>query len=195
MRKILLSVLFLTAFLYSSAQFYNPYIQLEGGFPLNQKYAGVLCFEFGTSYKWLDLGIALDYESDSFFEQYNGEIYIFKDAGHNPLIQEVGFYYFENNSLQIVTNVDIIRLFFKESRHAFKIGGGFGIARYQETWSTRDFIESSLADYTLKSSSKNGFAGSLKASYTYAISNKFSAGVFIGGSTFPSIGLRLRRKI
>ncbi len=194
MRKILLSILFLTAFLYSSAQFYNPYIQLEGGFPLNQKYAGVLCFEFGTSYKWLDLGIALDYESDSFFESYNGEIYILKDAGRNPIISGDGFNYFENNLIQIVTSVDIIRLFLKESRHAFKIGGGFGIGRYQETWSTRYFQDETV-EYNLRSSSGFSYAGSLKASYTYAISNKFSAGVFIGGSNYPSIGLRLRRKI
>jgi len=195
MRKILLSILFLTAFLFSSAQFYNPYIQFEGGIPLNQKYAGMLCFEFGTSYKWLDLGIALDYESDSFFKEYNGEIYIFKDAGHQPLIQDLEFNYFENNSLQIVTSVDILRLFLKESRHAFKIGGGYGIARFKDTWSTRNFPESSLADYTLKSMSRIGFTGSLKASYSYAISTKLSIGVYIGGTNYPSIGLHLRRKI
>ncbi len=195
MKKLLLSVLFLTGFLFSSAQFYNPYIQLEGGIPLDQKNAGMLCIEFGTSYKWLDVGISLDYESDSFFKKYNGEIYIFKDAGHQPLIQDTEFNYFENNSLQIVSSVDLLGLFLKESRHAFRVGGGVGIARYRATWSTENFPESSLAEYTLKSSGRIGFAGSLKASYTYAVNTKLSIGVYIGGTNYPSIGLHLRRKI
>lgn len=195
MRKILLIILFSTAFLHSSAQFYNPYIEFESGIPFNLKNAGMFCLEFGTSYKWLDLGVALDYESDSFLKEYNGEIYLFKDAGHNPLIQDIEFNYFENNSLQIVTSVNIFRLFSKESRHTFKIGGGYGIARFKDTWSTHNFPESSFADYTLKSRSRIGFVGSLKASYTYAINTKFSIGVYIGGSNYPSIGLHLRRNI
>lgn len=195
MKKILLCVMFLTLFQFSNAQFYNPYIQLEGGIPLNQKNAGMLYLELGTNYKWLDIGLALDYESDSFFKEYNGEIYVYKDADHNPLIQDKGFNYFENNSLQIVTSIDIVRLFFKESRHAFKISGGYGIARYKKTWSSQNFPESSLAYYTLKSSSRIAFAGSLKVSYTYLINSKTGLGIYIGGTNYPSIGLHLRRKI
>ena len=195
MKKYILCLMFLNTYLFANSQFYNPYIQLDAGIPLDQKDAGMFCLEFGTSYKWLDLGIALDYESDSFFKEYYGEIYIFKDANLHPLIQDNEFSYFENNSLQIVAKVDIIHLFFKESRHAFKVGGGYGIARYRDTWSTRNFTEASLAEYTLKSKSNFGFFGSLKASYTYNINPKFSIGAFIGGTNYLSAGILLRRKI
>lgn len=196
MKKVILFLFLCTAFLHVNAQFFNPYIQLEAGIAVNQKSAGLFCAEFGTSYKWFDLGLAVDCESDSFFKEYVGELNIFKDEGYDPNRNHNDeFSFFTNTSFQLVAKLDVIRLFSDNSRHSFKISGGYGIIRYQKIWSTRNFNENSEVEYNLTAKSDFGLLGSLKASYEYRISPKISVGAYFGGTYYPSLGFLLRRNL
>jgi len=195
MKKVLLFLFFFNGFMIVNAQFYNPYIQVEAGIAVDQKNTGLFCAEFGTSYKWLDLGLSVDIESNSFFKEYNGEVNIFKDGGYDPQRNHSGeFGYFSNTSLQFIAKVDIIRLFTDKSRHSFKIGGGLGIIRYQDMSST-NISNGSSVEYSLTTNSRFGLLGSFKASYEYKINPKISVGAYFGGTYYPSLGLLLRRNI
>lgn len=153
----------------------------------------MVCFEVGTSYAFIDVGLALDNESNSFFKEYAGEINIYKEGGYDPTRNHnEAFAYFNNTSLQLITKLDVIRLFANNSAHSFKIGGGYGIVRYHKTWSTNSFTESSPIDYVLVSKSYLGQLGSFKVSYEYKIKPRVIVGTYFGGTFYPSVGLLLR---
>lgn len=196
MKKLIISLFFYNIYLLVNAQFLNPYIQLEGGFAVNKKNTGMVCAEFGTSYKWLDIALAADYESNSFTNEYIGEINIFKDEGYNPdRTHNDEFSFFTNTSLQLVAKVDIIRLFTTSSRHSFKIGGGYGMISYQKAWSTSVFSENSDVEYNLTTKSYLGLLGSFKVSYEYKLKPKLILGTYFGGTYYPSIGLLIRSNL
>ena len=190
-----LVVLFLisTVFFTANGQLFTPYIQLEGGVAIDQKNVGMLSIELGASYKWLDFGLMVDYQSDSFFKEYNGELYIYKDDGYDPNRNNNDeFSFFSYTSLQLVAKVDVIRIFTDNSRHAVKIGGGGGIICYEEVLSSSNFRESSSVEYELLTQKRYGMLGSFKVSYEYKINPKISLGTYFGGTYYPSVGLLIK---
>lgn len=62
----------------------------------------LLQFEYGKTYKWLDVGAALEY---AYYSSVDHKYY----------------------SLVLKTKFDVIRMFSKNSRHSFKLGTGVGI--------------------------------------------------------------------
>lgn len=196
MKRIIIFLFVCNVILQAKAQFFNPYIQIESGIAVNQKSAGLFCAELGTSYKYFELGLAVDFESNSFFKEYTGELNIFKADGYDPNRNHNDeFSYFTNTSLQLVAKLDIIRLFTDKSRHSIKISGGYGLIRYQRDWSTRTYNENSQIEYSLTTNSYFGMLGSFKTSYEYKINSKIGVGAYFGGTYFPSFGLLLRSNI
>lgn len=196
MKKLILFFSFNFIYLQLYAQLINPYIQLEGGFAVNQKNTSMVCAEFGVSYKWLDIALATDYESNSLTNEYIGEINIFKDEGYNPdRTHNKEFGFFTYTSLQLVAKIDFIRLFTSKSRHSFKTGGGYGIIRYQEAWSTSLFSENSDVAYNLTTKSNFGLLGSFKVSYEYKLKPKLVLGSYFGGTYYPAVGLLIRSNL
>jgi hypothetical protein len=55
-------------------EFFNPYVQLSGGLTVDHKNTGAVCIEYGSTYKWFDIALAADYESNSFAKEYTGEV-------------------------------------------------------------------------------------------------------------------------
>ena len=196
MKRVILFLFLCNTLLQAQAQFFKPYLQIATGVAVNQKNGGLFCAEFGTRYKWFELGLAVDYESNSFFKEYIGELNIFKIEGYDPSRNHNDeFSYFANTSFQLIAKVDLIRLFTDKSRHSIKIGGGYGLIRYHEIWSTGSFNESSEVEYNLTAKSDFGLLGSLKTTYEYKINPKISVGAYFGGTYYPSIGLLLRSNI
>ena len=178
----------------ANAQLFNPYFQIEAGIAVNKEKTGVFRTEVGATFKWLDVGLVLDRESNSFFKEYNGEIYIFKDQVYDPVRNHNDeFDYFTNTSLQLTAKIDIIRFFTDKSRHAFKIGGGYGVIRYQKAWSYFRLNENSEIEYELATSSNFGLLGSFKLGYEYEILPKFKIGATFGGTFYPAVSIVLRK--
>ena len=85
------------------AQDWGSYFQFESG--LGLAYDGVdgylLQSEYGKTYKWLDLGLSLAYQSQ--YKDTSGDI-----------------------NMMLNARFDFIKLFKQNSRDSFKIGGSFG---------------------------------------------------------------------
>ncbi|MDR1742242.1 MAG: hypothetical protein LBR48_00260 [Dysgonamonadaceae bacterium] len=193
-KRLFISMFFVAFFyLYSNAQF-NPYVELKSGVAANHKDTGMLAVEFGTTYKWLDVALYADIQSNNFWKEYSGEVNIHKEEGYNPnRNHNADFGYFTNTSLQMVAKIDIVRLFATDSRHSLKVGGGYGVIRYQKAWSKSDFPDNSSVEYNLTTKSDIGRLGSLYVSYGYKVKPKLIVGTYFGGTYYPSIGLSLRR--
>ena len=196
MKRLFLFQFFIIIILVANAQLINPYFQLEAGVAVNHKNIGLFCLELGSNYKFIDIGLAIDYESNSFFKEYTGEINIYNDEGYNPdrnLNDE--FSYFDNTSLQLVSRIDIVKLFTGNSLHAFKIGGGYGIIHYKKTSSINSHAENSNKNYTLIAKSYFGLLGSYKISYEYKLKPELIVGTYFGGTFYPSVGILIRSNI
>lgn len=196
MKFYFILLLLSNTFLFVDAQFINPYIQAEGGIALNRKNTGVFRTEIGTTYKWLDIGLVLDRESNSFFKEYNAEMNVFKDVGYDSNRNHNNeFDYFTNTSLQLIAKIDIIRLFIDKTRHGLKFGGGFGLVRYQKAWSYYGFNENSDTEYALAITSNFGLLGSFKLEYQYEILPKLNIGTSFGGTFYPALSILLRKDL
>ena len=194
MKKVSILLLLSIITISASAQLNNIYVQTEMGIAVNRSNTLVFRTELGNSFKWLDVGLALDRESNSFFKEYNGELYIFKDQGYNPASNlNEDFDYFANTSLQLTAKIDIIRFFKDNSRHAFKIGGGYGVIRYQKAWSHFRLNDDSKFEYELATTSNFGLLGSFKLGYEYEILPKFKIGATFGGTFYPALSILLRK--
>lgn len=193
MKKLIICFCFVNIYLFSNAQSLNPYVQLESGLAFGHKNTGVIYAEVGMSYKWLDIALATDYVSNSFAKEYIGEINIFKDEGYDPeRTHNDSFSYFTNTSLQVIAKIDVIRLMRANSKHSIKLGVGYGLIRYQKSWSMYDFNNNSELAYNLTTKSYLGMLGSVKVSYEYKLKPKLIVGTYLGGTLYPSIGLLLR---
>ncbi|MFV0390742.1 MAG: hypothetical protein ACK5KP_02480 [Paludibacteraceae bacterium] len=200
-KKTIFLLLFANFYLLAGAQFFNPYIQLEGGVSVPIEKKGnfhVLWMEFGTTYKWLDLALAVSHEGNDFGEEYySRSITIFREEenGSNTNVNRNHIDPFSistYSSLQLVAKVNIIRLFTTDSRHSFKIGAGGGILLRQKADGYSDADVNSDVAHTLTYQKYYGMLGSLKAAYEYKVTPKFSLGTYFGGTYYPSVGLLLR---
>jgi hypothetical protein len=177
-------------------EFFNPYVQLSGGLTVDHKNTGAVCIEYGSTYKWFDIALAADYESNSLAKEYTGEVNIFRNVGYDPSrTHNEPFAYFTNTSLQLVGKVDLVRLLVSDSPHSLKVGGGYGLVRYQKSWSIMDYPDDSSLEYTLTTKSYLGMLGSFKVSYEYQLTPKMVLGTYFGGTFYPSIGLLIRGNI
>lgn len=194
MKKKLIIFLFIVNFcLLTNAQFFNPYVQIAGGVAVDNDKMRSVSAEFGTTYKWLDIALAYEYASNSMGKDYFGDIYLFKDKDRNPFRSTHETFGFHSvASYQLVAKVDVVRLFVADSRHSFKIGGGFGTERESKWLSTYNFPPASEVEYYLKTESHFGPSSSLKAAYEYRVTPKFSLGTYFGGTYYLCVGLLLR---
>ena len=71
MRRVILFHFFITMAFIANAQLFNPYFQIEAGIAVNREKPGVFRTEVGATFNWLDVGLVLDRESNSFFKEYN----------------------------------------------------------------------------------------------------------------------------
>ena len=106
MKRLFVSLCIILFLLFSSkcmAQNWSSYLQFESG--LGLAYDGIdgylLQSEYGKTYKWLDLGLSLAYES-----RYQDE-----SGAFNAMFN---------------ARFDFMKLFKQNSRDSFKIGGSFG---------------------------------------------------------------------
>ena len=67
MRRVILFHFFITMAFIANAQLFNPYFQIEAGIAVNREKTGVFRTEVGATFNWLDVGLVLDRESNSFF--------------------------------------------------------------------------------------------------------------------------------
>lgn len=91
--------------------------------------------------------------------------------------------------------MDLVRLLVSDSPHSLKVGGGYGLVRYQKSWSIMDYPDDSSLEYTLTTKSYLGMLGSFKVSYEYQLTPKMVLGTYFGGTFYPSIGLLIRGNI
>ena len=128
-----------------------------------------LQFEYGKTYRWLDIGAALEYANSS---TYNNKYC----------------------SLVLKTKFDVVRMFSKNSHHSFKLGTGVGIGTANlDNWYEIPY------NHSQKYSSANYTLYSVMASYEYKIADKTSLGVFFNNYTSDTffglhyLGLCIRR--
>ena len=191
---------------FTSAQKWGNYVQLSGGIGISVcgGYNGIFFQgEYGKTYKWLDLSLAMTYETYNDWDDYNATSDIFIRRGQaqafpsNNVLQYRAsneFIIYDNNtSLSLNARIDIIRLFAENSRHSVKIGGGVGLAFEQTGESQRENLNQGEV-YYLYISNKIKFLPNVRVSYDFSLSQKFALGVFAyGGRWSPILGLSIRR--
>ena len=139
MKKIIIILCLLTFVVTNKifAQNWSNYLQFDGGFGL--AYDGIdgylLQSEYGKTYKWLDLGLSLAYKSQ--YKDTSGDI-----------------------NMMLNARFDFIKLFKKNSRDSFKIGGSFGFGTNHGDIGTI------------------GAIGAIGLSYDYCITTDISIGTF-----------------
>lgn len=111
MKKIIIVVLLIsTSINFVSAQDWKNYFQFGVGtgylMDADINDTPFVQFEYGRTYKWLDLTAALEYARDHDKYENISDIYL---------------------SLTLKAKVDLVRVFKDDLRHSFKLGTGFGI--------------------------------------------------------------------
>lgn len=160
MKKLFILCILATLISHVAAQKWKNYFQLGvgTGYLMNAdtKDTPFLQFEYGKTYKWLDVGVALEYANSS---TYNNKY----------------------NSLVLKTKLDIIRMLCENSRHSFKCGIGTGIGfRNVNNWYESTYTqpqENNSSVYRLHS---------VSASYEYQIVDNISVGTFFNNYTGES---------
>ncbi|MFV0391966.1 MAG: hypothetical protein ACK5KP_08830 [Paludibacteraceae bacterium] len=175
------------------------YIQFSGGAALRvlgDEPGIFLSGEYGKTYNWLDLGIAMNYETQASAKDYrlHTEIYVEENGEKfEPNMSSDHDSFLSSTSLSFNARANIIKFFVPDSKHFLKIGGGLGLASVQTMSSTKDSY-AGINKYYFLHSSKIEFLPTLMLNYEYAITEKMMAGVFLYGGKFsPCIGLSIRR--
>ncbi|MBP1676814.1 MAG: hypothetical protein H6Q20_1373 [Bacteroidetes bacterium] len=193
--KFVLTSCFLCVFVLQNAvcQSFTPYVQAEAGISTDNKNLLRFGIEFGKTYKWLDLGIGLDYEGTSLGDEYHVSAnYVAGDDAFNDLnLDKEQFGNFANNSLQLIAKVDIIGLFTSDSRHLLKIGGGYGVLN-RKSVSSYTSHNNDQTSYSLTVENRYGLTGSFKLSYEYKVLPGLRIGAFWGGAYSPFLGFLVR---
>jgi hypothetical protein len=170
------------------------YVQFNAGMAVEDK-GFMFQGEYGKTYKWLDLGVSLDYEScdTPLGESKFANVTFWDNDQKTVTIQsypESGFEGHTVIALRLNAKIDLIRLIVADSRHALKIGGGFGYARTQ-SMSSKPYEYSQK--YYISNGIKHSWEGSIKAAYEFEITPNIALGVFFYGGALPVWGLSIRR--
>ncbi|MDR1742506.1 MAG: hypothetical protein LBR48_01635 [Dysgonamonadaceae bacterium] len=193
MKKILVILILFPVFVQAQIQ---DYVQFGAGAGSLNSF--VIQGEYGKTWKWLDVGMSIDYESwnlplgteYSTFLQYNdngyGNGFYVTNSMYNKNIGGETLF-----ALRLNARVNVVRLFVENSRHAIKIGGGIGYARMNElnlifSKDDKNFVE------CIKNQD-SFLSPSCRVSYEYSITPKMTIGVFAFGNLCLDIGLSLRR--
>ncbi|MDR1652137.1 MAG: hypothetical protein LBS01_00525 [Prevotellaceae bacterium] len=175
------------------AQKLESYVQFSLGHSLNEKNSYMLQAEYGKTYKWLDVGLSLDYESAFTAGSSHRAIITVRNDGSADFIKpQKDFSNTLSVKLSLNARVDLIKLFVKNSKHSFTIGGGLGYRLHQLTNCKSEYLNSDI-DYALSSQTEYEWFGSIRASYEYAITQKLRLGAFFYGSEIPALGMSIRR--
>ena len=109
-KTIILALLIAMNITLANAQEWKQYFQFGIGtgylMDANIKDSPLLQFEYGRSYKWLDLSAVVESAREYDKSSNSGTNYV---------------------SLNLKTKFDIVRMFAKDTRHSFKLGTGLGI--------------------------------------------------------------------
>ncbi|GHT88852.1 hypothetical protein FACS189474_4830 [Bacteroidia bacterium] len=179
---------------YIQAQNWQNYVQFNAGMSVEDN-GFMFQGEYGKTYKWLDLGVSMDYESYKMplGESKFANVTFWDNDQKTVTIQsypESGFEGHTVIALRLNAKIDLIRLVVADSRHALKIGGGFGYARTQYM-SSKPYEYSQK--YFISNSIKHSWEGSIKAIYEFEIIPNIALGAFFYGGALPACGLSIKR--
>jgi hypothetical protein len=200
MKRLFVSLCIILSLLLSSkcmAQDWGNYVQIGAGSGTlrdGNTSAYFLQFEYGKIYKWLDFGLSLDYANDLdpsrseywYLLAYTDPNYLSPD-GTVHIFSGENFEGTISTSLNFNVKLDIIRIFTENSRHALKVGFGYGI----------EFFEIVSGQYDIVGTDSWKYQGNyyfdklnLLASYEFDITDKIAFGLFYNNY---NVGLSLRR--
>lgn len=194
-KTIFIFTVFILIMLYGKvyAQNWNDYFLLRTGYiipdPQNLNGKMALQVEYGKTYKWLNVGISLDYKN-SFFDKYEyGGIVVYNDIPLARLL--VGDSINETSTgLSLHASIDCIRIFLKNSKHSLRIGAKIGkvhslVIKQEQTTNTQ----------VLRYISNYGTYAAFDITYDYALNKNTHLGLFYESTVLrPCYGLTLCRK-
>ena len=176
------------------------YIQFSVGYNPSYSYASsshdkslyFLSGEYGKQYKWLDLGISLDYENglNPFWSlNYFGLTHI-KQTNSYTLHSENSFSGIVNAALRLNLRINIIKLLSETSKHSLKIGGNYGVG-FTEEINSHDETNDNISWWY--NSSYNWYGG-YRFSYEYDLTSNISIGAFYNKGIIGTYGVSILRK-
>lgn len=177
----------------------NNYLQLSVGYNPKYNYANssinnsmyYLSVEYGKSYKWLDVGISIDYENGVHPLSSNSfEITYHKETNSYTSHNDDSFSGIVNTSVRLNAKINLIRLFSETSRHALKLGGNYGIG-FTEEINSYDKTSDNISWWY--HSSYNWYGG-YKLAYEYALTPNISIGAFLNKGKCNTYGVSIQRR-
>ncbi|GHV58318.1 hypothetical protein FACS1894182_10040 [Bacteroidia bacterium] len=174
------------------AQNWQNYVQFNTGISIEGK-GYMFQSEYGKTYKWLDVGISIDYESHEIPLGVTHFAHVTLEDNSVVTIQshpENGFTGHSVLAVRLNARIDLIRLMLNNSRHALKIGGGYGYARQQSMSSKPNEYGQ---NYFISTGVKHSWEGALKATYEFEITPAITLGAFFFGANQPACGVGIRR--
>jgi hypothetical protein len=199
MKKIIFAICFaLILFTFSKlqAQDWSSFVQFSGA---AQWYGGFMFKgEYGKTYKWLDLSFSMNYAASMPMEESGfyitaSENGVWTDTSPRQNGEYRDVLVDSHTLLAINAKIDIVRFFVKDSRHAFKIGGEFGLQFWQyfeyKDWTNAGWSTTYDVSNIIKP------ATSVYAAYEFDITKQLSLGAFynVGGYITPCLGLSIRQ--
>jgi hypothetical protein len=189
MKKIILIILlsiFVSSFGKIQSQDWSNFVQYSGVVGIITRDA-MLQGEYGKAYKWLDMSLSITYETEGRNYSMSDKLAI-TNGQINEAIPTKSFNTCSGTAFSINARVDIVRLFWANSRHAFRVGGGLGCEFYQNMENLYDG-----RTYSVSMENKTRLLPNLRASYEFDITKKIALGAFVyAGSLSNYIDLSIR---
>ncbi|GHV58144.1 hypothetical protein FACS1894182_09110 [Bacteroidia bacterium] len=200
MKKLLIFLFYILISKMLCAQNLQSYVQLSVGYTPSYVYmppakAYVISGEYGKTYKWLDVGISFDRENGLYpltSDYYLNINYLKSHESNPPMYIISGDDVFKGKivtAFRLNVKVDLIQLFISNSRHAFKIGCGYGVEFVEDINSYDESVDNITWWYHIS----RGWTGTGKATYEFAITPKISLGAFYYYGVGDAYGLSIRR--
>ena len=146
--------------------------------------------EYGKTYKWMNLGIVLDYVPNLPADSHeSGSMVMTSD---NTISQSFsGSKTLENyTALSLHASVNVIRLFTPASKHLFKVGLKAGMGHYIEIIQEDD-NQDAINALRYQSEIKNHL--SFHCIYEFSVSEKLNIGAFYESGVFNCTGISISR--
>lgn len=201
MKKELILMFFLITWttLNSQSKVSN-YIEFSIGYNPSYSYANsshnksvyFLSGGYGKQYKWLDLGISLDYENGlyPFATLNNFALTYIKQTNSYTLHNENSFSGILNTALRLNLRINVIKLLSETSKHSLKIGGNYGVG-FTEEINSYDETNDNISWWY--NSSYNWYGG-YRFSYEFDLNPNTSIGVFYNKGKIGTYGVSILRK-
>ncbi len=132
---IICSLFFTMGILQAQESKLSNYLRVSTGYSskkssFNSKFKYSISAEYGKRYKWVEVGLSLDYINGLSPKKFINEAYelnLIRHGKRYDMLSEEAFYGTKVTALSLNSRIDLIRLLTPNSNHSIKVGGFFGM--------------------------------------------------------------------